>query len=225
MSTELLTWLLMGEVIVLGVIFVGVVYLLGGKKKKTEHQAVVSLIKTLKNRHKTRTDDFQELTELPAFDEESLQDLLADIHKKETSLYQHIVKIFLQKEAEHLKSIDQHVNSLSEPYWQVIKGLAASDGASIVSDDQRLAEMKAALNIALGEKERLAGQLSSAIATLDEVSKEYTKLFSSSRDVDELNASKELVLDFYRQAIQEQEMGKTDLGADVPEVFERMESI
>lgn len=223
MSNELLTWLLTAEVLVLALVFIGIFYVRGGQSKDTEHKAVSALIKKVKNKRSNREDDVLELGEMSAFDDDSLTNLLDEIHKKEASLYQHIVKIFLQKEAAHLRSLDKHVNSLSEPYWDVIKGLASQEGASL-GDSQSETEMKAALTIALDEKERLSTQLASALETLDDVSTEYAKMFSSSRDVDDLLESKEIMISFYRQSLSVL-TDEADDEADIPVAYERVESI
>lgn len=223
MSNTLLTWLLTAEVLVLALAFVSFFYVRGSKAKDVEHKAVSALIKKLNNKWLSRQDEVLEFGELPAIDDDALTILLDDIHKKEASLYQHIVKIFLQKEAAHLKSLDKHVSALSEPYWGVIKGLASQDGTGLGGNEPDV-EVKAALTIALDEKARLSAQLASALETLDDVSAEYTRMFSSSRDIDDLLESKEIMLSFYRQALSA-DTTKVDDKDDIPVAYERVESI
>jgi len=222
MSRDMLTWLLTAEILLLALVFIGFFYVMGGKGKTKEREAVTVLLKKLKKKKNNRKDDNIEITELPAFDEESLELLLDEIHKKETNLYQHVVKIFLQKEAAHLKSLDKHVNSLSEPYWDVIKELAKNEIGANDKSDQSSAELQAALSIAVAEKERLSEQLSSALATLDDVSTEYTRMFSSSRDIDDLMESKDIMLELYGHALTNK---AADKGDDIPVAYENMEQI
>jgi len=203
MKADMLTWLLVAEIFLLALVFVGVFYFMGGKGKTKEREAVSVLLKKLKKKNNNRKENGPDIEELPAFDEESLELLLDEVHKKETNLYQHVVKIFLQKEAAHLKSLDKHVNSLSEPYWGAIKSLATNEAGTVTVENgnKPSAELQAALNIAVAEKERMAEQLSSALETLDDVSTEYTRMFSSSRDVDDLMESKDIMLELYGKAL------------------------
>ena len=222
MNSDMLTWLLAAEILILALVFVGFFYFMSEKGKTKEREAVSVLLKKLKKKKNNRKDDNIEMAELPAFDEESLELLLDEIHKKETNLYQHVVKIFLQKEAAHLKSLDKHVNSLSEPYWDAIKNLATNEVGAIEKDGESSAKLQAALNIAVAEKERLSEQLSSALETLDDVSTEYTRMFSSSRDVDDLMESKEIMLELYGHALNNKATDKSD---DIPVAYENMEQI
>lgn len=183
------------------IVLVLIVFIIKNDRKKSRDRRIVSkVISSIKNNKPARKDGLKDVLKLSDMDQGELDGLLDEIHESESRLYQHVVKIFLQKEVEHLKALDQHVSSLSDPYWKILKQLCNTKaGASI--DKEEIEQLKAGLQVSLQEKERLSYQLGVALKTLDEVSGEYSKMFDGGAGLDELNESKERMIEFFEQAL------------------------
>lgn len=165
-----------------------VLFLIQKSKSKGEYAASVKVINKLQSAEKTKekklTDLFSAHCELGS---EAVNDLLGEVKAGERALLQKIIRIYLNKDAKVLSQIDKQVDKLSEPYC---KALAHSSGGNAEKDKQFEDKLE---KLAL-ENKRLSEQLTIAMNTMDEISAEYTRVFSGTQTELELeNSSKKNV--------------------------------
>ncbi|MBQ0724121.1 MAG: hypothetical protein KBT50_00800 [Cycloclasticus sp.] len=200
MSDDMLIWLLVVEVVLLVAAGLFVVYYLGGRQKKEAHNAIKSLTKKIKKNSEERKGTVADDVAFSAMDEEQKKELLVEIQQTESKLYQHVAKLFLQKDVSDLALLDAHVNEISVPYLKAIKSAAVHSEAQN-SNALEVSELNSQLSTVLDEKERLSQQLGAALKTLDEVSNEYANMFDGSKDKDELIKSKARMLGYYERGV------------------------
>jgi len=211
MNSQLLIGILSLEVLILAVLGLLVFLYKGNKKKKNEHNAISRLIKKINKEKSVRQENTEDLNELPTLDKGSLDTLFEEIHKTESNLYKQIVKIFLEKEVSCLTSIDTHIKALSAPYWEALKELSSNSAGSADGSNSELEQLRRGIDVAMSEKDRLAGHLGEVLETLDKVSAEYSQMFNNLEDKDELMVSKQKMIDFFLQAIRSQEKDASSL--------------
>jgi len=199
MSSELLSWVLVIETGIVGLVALYLFSFVLGKQKKKQRKAVTSITKAFQKNCSKRTENIAADTALSSIDEQLLDEFLQEIDQKEALLYQQITKVFLQKEISDFKSCDKRVAEVSSSYWKLLRQLVLNSKGGVNSSDE-LVEIKEELAVALSEQERLNNQLNVVLSTLDEVSNEYAYLFSSSKDQDELNTSKDRMMRCFEQA-------------------------
>ena len=199
MSLELLSWVLVIETGIVGLVALYLISFVLGKQKKKQREAVTSITKAFQKNCSKRTDNIVADTAFSSIDEQLLDEFLQEIDQKEALLYQQITKVFLQKDISDFKSCDKRVEEVSSSYWKLLRQLVLNSNGGVNSNDE-LVEIKAELDVAMSEQERLGEQLNEVLSTLDEVSNEYTHLFSSSKDQDELNTSKGRMMEYFEKA-------------------------
>ena len=169
-------------------------------KKTKERLAARRLVNKLKNGESSRKEDLSNrLSESCSLDGAAIETALTEIDGQEKILYQQIVKMFLGRDAALLLEIDKSVQALSEPFCQLLAKVAAVEKV-----DPTIASAIETANVEIkrlrGESERLTEQLGMAMQTMDEVSSEYSKIFGSSKDVEELDVSRKRMLNTYKRA-------------------------
>lgn len=202
MNGQLLTWVLLAEVLIVSLVILGLLIFLAGRKKKAAHKAIQTLTKKIKKNVTEHKEKVGKAGVLSSFSEKLRDELFEEVQQKESEMYQHVVKIFLKKEVDDLKKLDTYMDEISVPYWKALKEvversqLKAEDGADLTT-------IKAELELSLHEKERLSEQLASALKTLDEVSNEYANMFDGKKEQEELRISKDRMMDHFHQTLQE----------------------
>jgi len=119
--------------------------------------------------------------------------LLNEISSSERILYQQIIQIFLNRDVELLNDMDQYIDNISEPYCKIIRH---SSGNAEESDTLNAAEDK--IERLMQQTERLGEQLTVSMNTMDEISAEYSRVFSGTQTELELeNSSKKMFAIFH----------------------------
>ena len=201
MIGEFLTWALLAEVLFVASVILYLVFFVGGRRKKTDHKAIQTLTKKIKTNVAARKEKVGEDGAFSSFNDKLLDELFVEVQQKESKMYQQIVRIFLKRDAEDLKTIDVHLDGMSAPFWKALKEVI--EQSQIKMGDADLSSLNSELAIALNEKERLSEQLVVALRTLDDVSNEYANMFEGKKEQEELRSSKDRVMDHFYQALQE----------------------
>jgi hypothetical protein len=201
MNADLLMWVVLLEVLFAVLAILGLVFFIYKGKKKTMDKAIQVLVKKIKTNAVTRKEKVNEDEIFSSFDSKLIDELFDEVREKESKLYQHIVRIFLKKEASDLKSLDTYMDEISEPYLKALKEVVEQSQMNVQGGTE-LSAVDADLALAVNENERLSEQLSSALKTLDEVSNEYANMFDGKKEREELNKSKTRVMDYFHQALQ-----------------------
>lgn len=175
---------------------------LAARKKRGEREQAGELVTRLNETEKARLQQLDaalvESTEL--VDDEVRRQTLEAVGHQEKALYRHVIQAFLSRDAEKLAEIDNPVRALSEPYCQLVKQLIERMPAHDTSKaGEKLAALETEIRQARAEAERTNEQLTLALATLDEVSGEYVKMFGEPQQAEELHASRKRMLDAFRR--------------------------
>ena len=201
MSLELLSWVLLVETILVALVVLFIIFFVLGKDKKEQRKAVSAITKKFKKNCSQRNAEVTADLAFASVDGELLDGFLQEVEQKEAKLYRQIMSVFLQKDVSLIKACDKSIAEVSAVYWEGLrKSVRHSPGA--INDD-KVAPVEAELKEALIEQERINSELTTALTTLDEVSAEYSHLFSSSKDQQELAESKERMLACFQLASKE----------------------
>ncbi len=170
------------------------------RRKNKERSAAKDLVNKLKNNETSRKESLGvRLSESCELAPSTLDNVIAEIDGQEKNLYQQIVKMFLGRDAALLAEIDKSVQALSDPFCKLLAEIASAEkvdsamSSAIETANSEIQRLR-------GESERLSEQLSMAMQTMDEVSSEYSKMFGSSKDSEELDISRKRMLNIYKRA-------------------------
>jgi len=182
------------EISIVLFLFLVLLFFVSKNKRKGEHAASSKIIDKLKNIEKIKAKKLAELiSEHCELEPEDLEGFLAEVKSNERKLYQQIIRIFLKRDVELLGKIDQHIDKFAEPYCKV---LAHASGG----DAEKEKELEEKLNKVVEENKRLAEQLTIAMSTMDEISDEYTRVFSGTQTELELENSSKKMFSIFQKA-------------------------
>jgi hypothetical protein len=173
--------LMVEALICLVVLAVGYFFVKGNKKNK-ELTAADKMIKTIKKSTQGRTESLAGLVdEYCSIEPELQQQLLEEINRQERTLYQQIIRLFLDKDAAVLNKIESCIRGLSEPYCKMLE--FGTGSATETSNAQQ--EIKQLHQ----NNKRLSEQLHNSLKAMDEISSEYTRMFKGTKNEIELQTS------------------------------------
>lgn len=132
------------------------------------------------------------LTEKCGIDSHTAAVTLREVGDAERALLQRIIQLFLQRSPALLNEIDQLIVNLSDPYCKLMAaGPSSSSLASTASGSETISSNKAAGLERINQQ--LVRQLETAMKTIDEITAEYTRVFSGNQTALELeNSSKKM---------------------------------
>ncbi|OQW75173.1 MAG: hypothetical protein BVN35_08695 [Proteobacteria bacterium ST_bin11] len=125
-----------------------------------------------------------------------IEPLLQQVNASERALFESVVRLFLKRELVLLNEIEQRIGELSEPYQNL---LATRGGTAPV---ERLNESGQTSQLVGLERinQQLVRQLDNAMKTIDEMSAEYTRVFSGNQTALELENSSKKMLQIFHDA-------------------------
>ena len=183
-----------------GLIFLLLGFLLFTRKNNlVEQTAANKLIDKLENTEDIKTKQIEDMiTENCNIEPVVVKKLLNEISSSERVLYQQMIKMFLNRDVELLNEMDQYIDNISEPYCKIIRHSSsngAESGALEASEDkiERLNQ----------EIARLGKQLTISLDTMDDISAEYTRVFSGTQTELELENSSKKMIGIFRDAEQQ----------------------
>ena len=179
----------------IGLILLLLGFLLFSRKKNLgEQTAANKLIDKLEDTENIKAKQLEGMiSENCNIEPDVVKGLLNEISTSERILYQQMIQMFLNRDVELLNDMDQYIDNLSEPYCKIIR--YSSDNVE-ESDVLNVAEDK--IERLMKETERLGEQLTVAMDTMDEISSEYTRVFSGTQTELELeNSSKKMFAIFH----------------------------
>lgn len=178
-------------------------------KSRSEHAEAVALVDRINQEDEAHeqhlADSLSVLDDTGPLDDSMRRATVEAVLNKEKALYRLAIQAFLSRDAKKLAEIDQHVRGLSEPYCQLIQQLLKQappgEARAEPAPDARTADLQAELKLVKAKAETTKAQLDSAFAALDDVSKEYARMFGSTHAAETLAESLSTV-----QAIFQREM-------------------
>ena len=178
-----------------GLILLAVGFFLFSRKKDLgEQTAAHKLIDKLEDTEKIKTKQLEDMiAENCNIEPDVVKGLLNEISSSERVLYQQMIKMFLNRDVTLLNEMDQYIDNISEPYCKIIRHSSryaeASDGQEVVEDKVEKLNQEVA---------RLGKQLTISLNTMDDISAEYTRVFSGTQTELELeNSSKKMISIFH----------------------------
>ncbi|WP_347986680.1 hypothetical protein [Methylomonas sp. AM2-LC] len=132
-------------------------------------------------------------------DSEKAATIIEQITTNESALLKHIILMFLQRNPNLLNEIDQLIVNLSDPYQKLLAESHSGIGSSKPSS---LPESASQLKIAGLERInlQLTKQLDTAMQTIDDITGEYTRVFSGNQSALELENSSKKMLQIFHDA-------------------------
>ncbi len=168
------------------------------RRRSREHAAAHDLVVRLEKSEVKRSKKLGEaIIECCEIDKDKLREILKEISSCEHALYQQILQIFLKRDVALLNQIDSYINKLSSPYCRLLKD---SNSTEVVSNDEELEEAKLQISRLKKEGAQLSEQLEMAMKTMDEISAEYTRVFSGTQSELELENSSKKMLRIFHEA-------------------------
>ncbi len=168
------------------------------KKNSATQTAALTLIKKLEKSKAGRADQLEQLTnELANIEPGQLNEFLEEVKVNEKNFYQHVLRMFFSRDTELLKKIDKKVQGLSEPYYQLLSH-SASAASNNEALDEQLQSAKQEISRLKKETQAFSEQLVIAMNTMDEISSEYTRIFSGQRTELELENSSKKMMELFR---------------------------
>jgi len=171
-----------------------ILYFVLKNNSKGDEAASSKVIDKLQDTEKLKSKKLAELiSEHCELEQGDLDNLLAEVKKNERNLYQQIIRIFLKRDVDLLGKIDQHIDKFSEPYCKILSHASGGGG-------EKEKELEEKLNKLAEENTRLAEQLTIAMNTMDEISDEYTRVFSGTQTELELSNSSKKMFSIFQKA-------------------------
>lgn len=170
-------------------------YLLFSRKKVSgEEKAADELISKLEDTENFKTKKLGELISQSCnLEEEELAGVLFEISQTERELYKKIIQMLLTRDTDLLQGLDQYIDQLSAPYCKLLNNSSNDSG-----DTEKLELAENKIHQLMEENDRVAKQLKIAVSTMDEISAEYTRVFSGTQTELELeNSSKKMFKIFH----------------------------
>jgi len=186
------------ETIFILALLVLVVPFLRHKKNTVTQSAALTLIKKLEKNKGDRADKLEQLTnDLADIEPGQLSEFLEEIKASEKNFYQHLLRMFFSRDPELLKKIDKKVQGLSEPYHQLLcHSASAASNSEVLNEELQLALQE--ISRLKNENQDFSKQLEIATNTMDEITAEYTQIFSGKRTELELTNSSKKMLELFR---------------------------
>ena len=181
--------ILMAEISLLIIVF-AISFLLASKRKQnTELQAIHQFIDQLEQDVTLNNKPLERLlSDSCGLTPQETDNALKDINASERALLHTVLQLFLQRELSLLKDIDQSIGQLSEPYCKLINSLSIKSRNPNTQDTHNLKQTN----------QQLKQQLDTALHTIDEITTEYSRVFSGNQTALELeNSSKKMLQIFY----------------------------
>lgn len=180
----------MFEAMVVLILLTFIFLILYGKKKSGDQATVHKFINKLKGAEKSKTKERGEMiAEYCNLEPSELNDITNEICSKERELYKKIIQIFLSKDKKILMKMDQYIEGLAEPYIR-IAGVSASTNEV---EGESLEIAKTEINRLKQETEALRKEIKINTDSMEEITAEYTRVFSGSQTALALeNSSKKM---------------------------------
>lgn len=141
---------------------------------------------------------------------------LQEVGEAERALMQRVIQMFLQRDPALLSEIDQLIANLSDPYCKLMAGgddvkAGAVSGGSVASGTGEVGNKKVAGLEHINQQ--LVRQLDTAMQTIDEITSEYTRVFSGNQTALELENSCKKMQQVFLDAEQRIKANLADLEA------------
>lgn len=188
--------ILMGEALVVLMVLGLTVFFVGRHRRAKEVAEIETFIDRLDEEEAIKSKLLETiLTENCGIDSESSAVTLKEVGEAERALLQRIIQLYLERKPSLLTEIDQLITNLSDPYCKLLAENSGRGAFSRVASDSEAEAGTETKKIGGLERvnQQLVRQLDTAMKTIDEITAEYTRVFSGNQTALELeNSSKKM---------------------------------
>jgi len=186
------------ESLVILILLIFIIPLVSRNKKNAAQNAAEILVKKLKKNKNSRSDQLEKiLTDATSLQDEQRNQLMEEVADNEKTFYQYVLRMFFNRDTELLKKIDKQVQNISEPYCKLLGNIApAVDDDALKKAQQEISHLKKQL-------QKQSQQMETAMRTMNELSVEYTQIFSGRRTELELQNSSKKMLALFHESMQQ----------------------
>jgi hypothetical protein len=185
------------EAILILILLALIVPILRNKTNNATQSAALTLVKKLEKNEGSRVERLEQL--LAHFGDTNpvlLSEFLEEIKAKEKNFYQHVLRMFFSKDPSLLKKMDKQVESLSEPYFQLLSSSSVVSNNADMDEELQLSNQE--VSRLKNENQAFSEQLEIIMNTIDEISSEYTRIFAGTRTEMELKNSSKKMIELFR---------------------------
>lgn len=184
--------ILMAEALATIVLLVGVMLFILRKKRNKEINAINSFINQMDEQSELKNQPLDHLlSKTCGLSGKQVQETLEHVSNCERAVMQKVIELFLKRDMVLLNEIDRAIGDLSEPYCHLLTKMAATDQGSLPVNTQSLERIN----------QQLVRQLDTAMQTIDEITAEYTRVFSGNQTELELENSSKKMLQIFQDSI------------------------
>jgi uncharacterized protein YggT (Ycf19 family) len=187
MAFDAATFILMAEALGVMSLLMLCLFIFNRYRRNKELKGIAQFISKLDDEEVLRNRHLENLlVENCGIDKQKALDTMIEITEAERALFQRIVQLFLKRDPKVLNEIDDLIAKLYDPYCQLLSDIHVNGGgtnsgrpvAAAVSNDGQ-----ARIN------QQLVKQLENAMITIDEITAEYSRVFSGNQSELELENS------------------------------------
>lgn len=178
---------IMAEALAVLTLLAVALFFISRNKRNKEIRAIDSFISKLDEQAALKNLPLEKLlSDTCGLDRKAIDAALQEITESERALFQKVIQLFLEREMDLLGEIEQRIGNLSEPYCSLLTHMAS--GSTRTSAEGGNAVGLERVN------QQLVRQLDTAMKTIDEITSEYTRVFSGNQTALELeNSSKKMM--------------------------------
>ncbi len=191
--------LLAVEVLVVVTLLGGVLFFMSKKKQGKELAEIDNFIKDMEEQATVKNRWLEQfMSENCGLPSDEIESLLLEVNTSERSLFQSVIRLLLKREMALLTEIEQRVGQISEPYQNLLSshGVGGAASTAPASESQQTNQIAGLERI----NQQLVKQLDNAMTTIDEMSAEYTRVFSGNQTALELENSSKKMLQIFHDA-------------------------
>ena len=184
--------ILLAEALAAMILLAGALFFISRNKRNKEIQAINSFINQMDEQAEFKNKPLNQLlSETCGLNSKEVRATLQNVSDSERALMKKVIQLFLEREMTLLNEIDRCIGDLSEPYCRLLANMTSTPKASISETDQGLERVN----------QQLVRQLNTAMQTIDEITAEYTRVFSGNQSELELENSSKKMLQIFQDSI------------------------
>ena len=214
MSEFVTTLLLIGtETSVMLLIILGVVVFIHFRKNKHDKQRAMVLVNKLKDSEAERRKNLElVMQETYGVEGDELEEQVNELIQTEKRLYSKILKMYMGRDRETIKTIDKDVRKIIDAYRGLVEQPGGEEGDEKAAGLLILRNENEALRLA---KAQLEADLAAAMETMENMMSEYANMYEGGQKEGDQRVKNEMFK--LRQKL-ENRVNTDDLDDDIPEL-------
>ncbi len=190
--------ILAAEAFAVLLLLVIVLFYLSQNRKGKEMAEIERFIVDLEDHSFEKGERLQRFIGEPcSLSEAEIDTVLQQVSASERALFQDVIRLFLKRELALLQGIEQRIEQLAEPYQNLVTSAGSAQHAQAGGADAEQVQKQVGLERV---NQQLVRQLDTAMKTIDEMSAEYTRVFSGNQTALELENSSKKMLQIFLDA-------------------------